>query len=367
MGLQLPLFIPNVHPGDCQVTDEADDQNRQDRGDLRVTQPETTQIRFPQPVGKRSAERAGHDVGKPEGNNFIQTKQVRGDPRSCRNNVINPPASWSGGYQHAGSPGSPDYAWTDLTFLLHRYNVSWAYYVAEGQAPDCPGGEPACKLARQRASTPGFWNPLPFFDTVRQDHQLGNARPLRRFYQAARTGTLPAVTWIVPSERVSEHPTQLVSVGQSYVTHLVNAVMRSPNWDGSAIFLAWDEWGGFYDDVVPPTVDGNGYGLRVPGLVISPYARRGYIDHQTLSFDSYVRFIEDNFLNGERLDPQTDGRPDPRPAVREVMPALGDLRTDFDFSQRPRPPLLLPEHPKTDMLSRPGQPHLPPFAWSSSP
>jgi phospholipase C len=80
----------------------------------------------------------------------------------------------------------------------------------------------------------------------------------------------------------------------------------------------------------------------VPGLVISPYAKTGYIDHQTLSFDAYVKFIEDLFLGGERLDPATDGRPDPRPTVREAAPILGDLRQDFDFIQPPRPPLILP-------------------------
>jgi phospholipase C len=121
--------------------------------------------------------------------------------------------------------------------------------------------------------------------------------------------------------------------------------MKGPDWKSTAIFLAWDDWGGFYDHVVPPTVDQNGYGLRVPGLVISPYARRGYIDHQTLSFDAYVKFIEDDFLHGQRLDPRTDGRPDPRPDVRESAGILGDLAADFDFKQNPRPPLLLPQQP----------------------
>ena len=84
---------------------------------------------------------------------------------------------------------------------------------------------------------------------------------------------------------------------------------------------------------MPPTVDENGYGLRVPGLVISPYARRGYVDHQVLSFDAYAKFIEDDFLRGARLDPKTDGRPDPRPTVRENVAQLGNLVTDFDFTQ----------------------------------
>jgi phospholipase C len=118
--------------------------------------------------------------------------------------------------------------------------------------------------------------------------------------------------------------------------------MRSPDWKSTAIFLSWDDWGGFYDHVVPPHVDENGYGLRVPGIVIGPYVRRGFIDHQTLSHDAYIKFIEDDFLGGARIDPQTDGRPDQRPTVRENVPILGDLRKDFDFQQTPRAPEILP-------------------------
>jgi len=143
----------------------------------------------------------------------------------------------------------------------------------------------------------------------------------------------------------SEHPPSLVSTGQAYVTGLINAIMQGPDWNSTAIFLAWDDWGGFYDHVVPPHVDQNGYGLRVPGIVISPYARKGYIDHQTLSFDAYVKFIEDDFLNSQRIDPATDGRPDPRPDVRENASILGNLLADFDFSQSPRPPLILSTNP----------------------
>jgi phospholipase C len=121
--------------------------------------------------------------------------------------------------------------------------------------------------------------------------------------------------------------------------------MKSPDWDSTAIFLAWDDWGGFYDHVVPPTVDNQGYGLRVPALVISPYARQGYIDHQTLSFDAYLKFIEQDFLGGQQLNPATDGRPDPRPDVREAAKILGNLVSDFDFKQKPRPPMLLQPNP----------------------
>jgi len=94
--------------------------------------------------------------------------------------------------------------------------------------------------------------------------------------------------------------------------------------------------------------------LRVPGLVISPYAKKGFIDHQTLSFDAYLKFIEDDFLNGARIDPKTDGRPDSRPDVRENASILGNLIDDFDFTQPPRPPMALPENPKPGPASIPG-------------
>jgi len=266
-----------------------------------------------------------------------------GDAASCRNELESPdsPRDLLRLLHENVQPGRPDYAWTDLTYLLHKNHVSWAYYVTGGTEPDCDDGSMNCTARAQSAHTPGIWNPLPSFDTVRQDGELSNVQDISNFFRAAKNGTLPAVAWLAPANENSEHPPALVSVGQAYVTAVINAVMRSPNWRSTAILLSWDDWGGFYDHVVPPTIDENGYGLRVPGLVISPYARRGYIDHQILSHDAYVKFIEDDFLRGARIDPQTDGRPDPRPNVRENARQLGDLRRDFDFSQAPRPPVIL--------------------------
>jgi phospholipase C len=204
----------------------------------------------------------------------------------------------------------------------------------------------SCLARQQNAVTPSIWNPLPRFADVAADGQLGNVQGVGGFFAAARAGRLPNVSWIVPNYRNSEHPPAAPRVGEAWVTRLVNAVMRSPDWSSTAIFIGWDDWGGFYDHVPPPHVDGQGYGLRVPGLMISPYARRGLVDHQTLSFDAYLKFIEDRFLGGQRLDPLTDGRPDPRPTVRENAPELGDLRQAFDFSQPPRPPHVLNPHPE---------------------
>jgi phospholipase C len=274
-----------------------------------------------------------------------------GDPGSCTNALQNPgnPPGFGG-----GSHPPPIYAWTDLTYLMYKNGISWGYYVVPGTEPDCADDSTlSCAPVRQNSGTPGIWNPLPYFDTVKADGQLGNIQPVDSFYTSAKAGTLPAVSWVVPSGEVSEHPPGPVSFGQSYVTSLVNAVMAGPDWSSTAIFLAWDDWGGFYDHVAPPSVDQNGYGLRVPGIVISPYARQGYIDHQTLSFDAYDKFIEDDFLNGQRIDPQSDGRPDPRPDVRENASILGNVAADFDFSQQPRAPVPLPVHPATTLTGTP--------------
>ncbi|HET7387821.1 MAG TPA: alkaline phosphatase family protein [Nocardioidaceae bacterium] len=275
------------------------------------------------------------------------------DPMSCTNLDRDIGARPLDGYIGDGTyplDDKPLYAWTDLTYLLHENGVSWGYYVKPGVEPDCRNDEAVtCRHIQQRVATPGIWNPLPNFVTVREDHQLKNIQPTRNFLHQARRGRLPAVSWVIPSGAVSEHPPSRVSAGQSYVTRLINDVMRGPDWKSTAIFLAWDDWGGFYDHVAPPHVDANGFGFRVPAMVISPYARRGYVDHQTLSFDAYIKFIEDDFLHGQRLDPATDGRPDRRPDVRENNPMLGDLTYDFDFTQPPRRPLLLPVHPHTTL------------------
>jgi phospholipase C len=249
-----------------------------------------------------------------------------------------------------GKHSNVQYAWTDLTWLLHRNHVSWGYFVASGHQPDCPNDSQSCLLKAQTAKTPSIWNPLPEFTDVKSDSQLGDIQPVTNFVNDAHHGTLPNVSWLAPSIEVSEHPPSKITTGQTYVTSLVNAVMSGPDWNSTAIFLAWDDWGGFYDHVKPVAVDQNGYGFRVPAMVISPYAKAGYFDHQTLSFDAYLKFIEDVFLANARLNPRTDGRPDSRPDVRENAPQLGNLVNDFDFNQAPRPPMLLPLQPHTDLV-----------------
>ena len=263
-----------------------------------------------------------------------------GKPLTCVNQADPPGQEGLGSLPIAKSQ---DFAWTDLTYLLHKAGVSWGYFISNGTEPDCEDpSESSCRQQLLGPKTSGIFNPLPQFDTVKQDRQLGNIESVTNFYSEASAGTLPSVSWVIPNGQYSEHPPALVSDGQAWVTSLINQVMAGPDWSSSAIFLTWDDWGGFWDHVVPPVVDENGYGPRVPGMLISPWARPGYIDHQDLSFDAYNKLIEDIFLGGHGLNPTTDGRPDPRPDVREDNPELGDLAREFDFNQTPLPPLPLP-------------------------
>jgi phospholipase C len=256
-------------------------------------------------------------------------------------------------------------AWTDMSWLLDNAKVTWKYYLGQGAEPDCENDEDNCDPRTQSVDVKSIWNPLPSFtDFVQKEvadpsYQAAHIVPIDQFLADCAQGALPQVSWLVPNAQISEHPPNSVHDGEAYVTSVINAVMQSQYWNDAVIFLSWDDWGGFYDHVVPPVVDtigGNkviGYGLRVPGLVISPWVKGGTIDHQTMSFDAYNRFIEDLFANRARLDPATDGRPDSRPDVREALttvydPAsgaptqIGDLPNDFDFNQSPLPPLVLP-------------------------
>jgi len=272
------------------------------------------------------------------------------DPRACTSNL--------------DQPGPRPRNWTDITYLLHKAGVSWRYYVYEGNEPDCVNDESlTCEPVKQGPKTPGIWNPLAEFTDVKEDGQSGNIQGLGSFWSSVHNTSqcsLPNVSWVTPDQEVSEHPPALLSAGQAYVTTMVNAIMRSPCWGSTAILISWDDWGGFYDHVVPPAVDENGYGLRVPGLVISPYARAGYVDKQLLSHDAYLKFIEDDFLNKGRLNPATDGRPDGRPDTREESAGLGSLANDFNFNQAPRAPILLATHPAAGTASSaPGSPQVP--------
>jgi phospholipase C len=264
------------------------------------------------------------------------------DPMSCRSDLDQEGVV---DRQRRGAH-PPIYAWTDITYLLTRSHVPWAYYVGDDT---CLNPDSFCRRGA-REGTPPAQNPLPSFTTVHEQRTFDHIQTHADFYAAVREGSLPTVSWVMPSGLNSEHPGNgaPLTKGQAHVTQVINAIARSPLWYRTAIFLTWDDWGGFYDHVRPPRVDENGYGIRVPGLLISAWARRATIDHQTLSFDAYLKLIEDLYLGGQRLDPRTDGRPDPRPTVREDVPILGNLKKEFDFGGDPIRPVILDPTPPTE-------------------
>jgi len=237
---------------------------------------------------------------------------VPGDPTSC---VSSNDVDFTKG----------NYAWTDITWLLHEHRVTWGYFVYPGGLlepyvqDDSPG---------QNEFATTSWNPMPAFTDVQQDGEESDVQSGSQFIADATGGLLPSVCWVTPPFASSDHPAANIDNGQSWVKQQVDAVMQGPDWPSTIILLTWDEWGGMYDHVMPPVVDGLGYGFRTPLIVIGPMVKKGYIDHQMLSSDAYLKLIEDVFLGGERIDSR-DRRPDSRPDVRENTPGLGDLANDL--------------------------------------
>jgi phospholipase C len=176
--------------------------------------------------------------------------------------------------------------------------ISWKYYVETQPAP--PDSEEVnshlSNLAYPNPKTFTLWNPMPGFKEVRDNPEIMKHLVSQNdFYNDLKQGTLPQVSWLIPDFQDSEHPPEPLKQGMWYVTRLINAVMKSPYWKSSVIFLCWDDYGGFYDHVPPPEVDAYGYGPRVPMIVISPYAKQGYISHETYDLTSVLKFIEDRW------------------------------------------------------------------------
>lgn len=222
----------------------------------------------------------------------------------------------------------PDgFSFASMVTRLAGANVSWKYYVETPKV--APQVADPCHVYNATPQQLGLWNPLPGFKTIRDDPKLmSHLVNVTEFEQDLEKSTLPEVSWIIPDFQDSEHPPEPVEQGMWYVTGLVNALMKSRYWASSVVFLTWDDYGGFYDHVVPPQLDAFGYGPRVPLLIISPFARPGYITHQTGDFTSLLRFIEERFQL-QHLTPRDH--------------FASDMSDAFDFGQMPNSTLVIPE------------------------
>ncbi len=209
---------------------------------------------------------------------------------------------------------------------LASHGVSWKYYVERTKQPP-PASDP-CHVKDPEPQQFGLWNPLPGFKSIRDNPKLmSRLVDQTEYFRDLKQGTLPQVSWLIPTFQDSEHPPEPVGQGMWYVTRLINALMQSKYWANTAIFLTWDDYGGFYDHVPPPELDAFGYGPRVPLLVISPYAKPGYVTSQAGGFSSILRFIEERYHL-----PHLTARDD----------RTGDMADAFDFNQKPNPPLIIP-------------------------
>jgi phospholipase C len=201
--------------------------------------------------------------------------------------------------------------------LLTEAGVPWAYY----SATNLQNGY--------------LWSAYDAIRHIREDEEVWKTHifPVDDFVRQAKDGLLPPVTWVTPRFELSEHPEYSMCHGENWTTEIVNAVMESPDWADTAIFITWDDYGGFYDHVPPPQVDDFGFGVRVPLLIISPYARRGFVTDELGEFSSVLRFMEDNWGLTQLTHRDEEATP---------------LLSAFDFEQEPRPPDPLPV--RTDCL-----------------
>jgi phospholipase C len=156
----------------------------------------------------------------------------------------------------------------------------------------------------------------------------GIASPTQ-FFADAKNGQLPAVSWLMPPGEYSEHPPSSMCEGENWTVSVLNAVMQGPDWNSTVVFITWDDFGGFYDHVEPPQVDQFGLGPRVPLLIISPYAKAGYVSHTVYDHTSVLKFVETRY----GLPPLTS---------RDA--AASNMLDSFDFAQGPQAPLLLQSH-----------------------
>jgi phospholipase C len=264
-------------------------------------------------------------------------------------------AGQSGGYVTGKAPGVFDIK--TIMQELQPAGISWKYYVGTtfsgqfspalvNEDPDptdnwvlgnvwlnntdnAGGGSSSQATSPDAAQTPkyGLWNLLPHIAAIMNNPDLlSHDVAGSEFYGDVQSGNLPQVSWVMPAPSVSEHPNAGPELGQKYAVGLVNTIMQSQYWKDSAIFVVWDDWGGFYDHVPPPMVDQYGLGFRVPALLISPYARQNYVSHRLYEFSSFLTLIEDQFGLQALTNRDT---------------SANSFSDEFDFSQAARSPLVL--------------------------
>jgi phospholipase C len=231
----------------------------------------------------------------------------------------------------AGVPGSefgriPEGGYSAIETIFDRLEqagLDWKYYVRKFE----PTLDHRALDPRRRLEPQVQWVPLLAMDRF-LDEPAKRARivDLEEIYADLRADRLPAVAYVL-ALGATEHPPAAPEQGQRVIRALVQELQRSAAWPRSALLLTYDDWGGWYDHVAPPQVDDYGYGFRVPALLVSAWARPGFIDSTELDFTSILKFIEENW----GLAPL---------AQRDA--AASSISGAFDFAGAPRAPRFLP-------------------------
>jgi phospholipase C len=209
-------------------------------------------------------------------------------------------------------------------------SVSWQYFdwaLANYTTATSSLGTTESRESGGVGSAFSYWNPLAAKHESYTEWYVTHFVNRSDFFREANAGMLPNISWVIPGLSFSDHPSANLSLGQAYVASVVDAVESSSDWSSTAIFLSWDDYGGFYDHVAPPRVDSLGLSMRVPLIVISPYTPEGRIVHDLGYFESLLHFVEWKFGLGCITSRDCNA---PLP--------LGY----FDFGQAPRPPMLFP-------------------------
>jgi phospholipase C len=239
---------------------------------------------------------------------------------------------WLSGSPGGGQDSVPVDGLNGVTTIFDRLEaagITWKFYV-QNYEPEL-NYRTLHEFPGNRASQV-IWAPILTMPRFLDDPRLRrHIVDLKEYFKDLENGTLPAVAYIAPSGP-SEHPPSSLTSGQAFVRTLINGLVRSSAWQSSAFVISYDDWGGWYDHVRPPQVDKYGYGFRVPGLLVSAYARRGAVDSTILDFTSILRFIEDNW----RIKPL---------AQRDRF--ANSIASGFDFSKPPREPSFTQAHRPT--------------------
>jgi phospholipase C len=203
-------------------------------------------------------------------------------------------AASSGGCQQCKP--SNNLAFPQIASELTQNGVSWRYYAGSWKdAKDC---------SPISSGGTGYLNVLPDFPAIQlNSSNCTNIKNLNDLYSDINAGFLPSVAWVTPMGVNSDHPgpTATLPTGQEYIAKIIDGIeSHSSLWASTAIFVTWDDYGGYSDHVLPPTVDAYGYGFRVPLIVISPYARQGTISYgptygQQEDFSAFLSTIEANW------------------------------------------------------------------------